>query len=147
MNIFRSMNISASALTTQRFRMDIIGENLANQSTTRTENGGPYRRKYTVIQERSEPYLFSDVYKASRARLPVGNGVRAIRVGEDQSPFKVIYDPAHPDADEEGYVELPNVDVAREMVDMIDATRAYEANVTVINNYRSLAMKALEIGR
>lgn len=146
MNIFRSMDISASALTAQRFRMDIIGENLANQSTTRTAEGGPYRRKFTIFQERQSPYLFRQFLQESQERVG-GNGVKAIDVREDSSPFKIIHDPQHPDADAEGYVRLPNVDVVREMVDMMAATRSYEANITAIDNFRSIAMKALEIGR
>ncbi len=146
MNIFRSLDISASALTAQRFRMDIAGENIANQSTTRTANGGPYRRKYVVFEERQQPYLFKQFLQVSQERTG-GAGVHVTKVGEDQSPFKIVYDPQHPDADAEGYVRLPNVDVVREMVDMMAATRSYEANITAIDNFKNMAMKALEIGR
>lgn len=147
MNIFRSMDISASALSAERFRMDVIGENIANQSTTRTADGGPYRRRYTVFQEKNQPYLFKHFLQASTDRAG-GAGVRVISVGEDQiTPFKIVHDPQHPDADADGYVRLPNVDVAREMVDMMAATRSYEANITVIDNFRNIAMRALDIGR
>lgn len=146
MNIFRSMDISASALTAQRYRMDVIGENIANATTTRTADGTPYRRKYVVFQEKNEPYLFSHWLGASQERVG-GAGVRVVNQGEDQSPFKLVYDPSHPDANADGYVEYPNVDMEKEMVDMISATRSYEANITVLNNYRNIAMKALEIGR
>lgn len=146
MNIFRSMDISASALTAQRYRMDVIGENVANATTTRTAEGTPYRRKYVIFEERNQPYLFSDWLQASQERIG-GAGVRVIDMGEDQSPFKLVYDPSHPDANGEGYVEYPNVDLEKEMVDFIAATRSYEANITVINNYKNIAMKALELSR
>ena len=146
MNIFRSMDISASALTAQRFRMDVIGENIANATTTRTSRGEPYRRKYAVFEERSDPYLFSDWLRLYQERIG-GGGVRVTKVREDPGPFKLVYDPGHPDANESGYVEYPNVDLEKEMVDFIAATRSYEANVTAINNYRNIAMKALELSR
>lgn len=146
MNIFRSMDISASALTAQRYRMDVIGENIANATTTRTADGTPYRRKYTIFEERTQPYQFSDWLQVSQERIG-GAGVRVIDMGEDQSPFKLVYDPTHPDANEDGYVEYPNVDLEKEMVDFIAATRSYEANITAINNYRNIAMKALELSR
>jgi flagellar basal-body rod protein FlgC len=150
MRIFRSMDISASALTAQRFRMDIIGENMANATNSRTENGQPYRRKAVVFQERPASGMpFSKFLQHSRFRL--GNltpgGVRVTRVIEDPSDFKLKYDPTHPDANEEGYVEMPNVDLEKEMVDMLVATRSYEANITALNNFKATAMKAIEIGR
>ena len=144
------MNISASALTAQRFRMDIIAENVANQVTTRTANGGPYRRKTVVFEERaaSGP-LFSryldDARGGSFSVTGDEGGVRVTQVTEDPSPLKMVYDPTHPDADADGYVSLPNVDIAQEMVDMISATRSYEANVTMINAAKNIAMRALEI--
>jgi flagellar basal-body rod protein FlgC len=140
------MEISSSAITAQRYRMDVIGENVANATTTRTAEGTPYRRKYVVFQEKNQPYLFSDWLKISQERVG-GGGVRAIDMGEDQSPMKLVYDPEHPDANADGYVEYPNVDIEREMVDMISATRSIEANITVMNNFKNIAMKALEIGR
>ena len=147
MNIFRSMDISASALTAQRFRMDIIGENIANATTTHTEKGEPYRRKFVLFQEKGHQTSFSEHLKSS-LRSAGGGGVRAVSVEEDSlTPFKLVYDPEHPDADEKGYVSYPNVDMEREMVDMISATRAYEANITAINNFKNIAMKAMEIGR
>jgi flagellar basal-body rod protein FlgC len=144
------MDISASALTAQRFRMDIIGENINNATNTRTENGQPYRRKTVVFQERPSAGLpFSRHLQNSRFRL--GNltpgGVRVTRVIEDPSDFKLKYEPGHPDADEEGYVRLPNVDMEKEMVDFLVATRSYEANITALNNFKSVAMRALEIGK
>lgn len=147
MNIFRSMDIAGSALTAQRFRMDVIGENIANATTTATdENGDPYRRKYVLFQTRHQPYLFSDYLQTSMERVG-GAGVRVVAVKEDEAPFKMVYDPEHPDANEEGYLQYPNVDMEKEMVDMIAATRSYEANITVMNNFKNIAMKAMEIGR
>ena len=144
MDIFKSMDVSASALTAERFRMDIIAENLANATTTRTENGQPYRRRYTVFQTR-EP-SFGSYFKDAVGQM-AGNGVRVTGVMEDQSDFKLKYDPEHPDADADGYVRMPNVDTLREMVDMMAASRSYEANITMLNGTKQLAMKALEIGR
>lgn len=147
MGYLSSLEIGASALTAQRLRMDTISQNIANVNTTRTENGTPYRRKVTVFEERTPSVPFSEyLSKESKERI-MGGGVRVARIVEDTAPFKTVYDPGHPDADENGYVELPNVDVVTEMVNMISASRAYEANVTSINTSKSIAMKALDIGR
>lgn len=142
----RSLDISASAMTLQRLRMDVISQNIANAETTRTEEGTPYRRRLVMIQEQRESKPFSQHLKDARIQFD-GCGVKAIRVVEDPSEYKLVYDPMHPDADEDGYVRLPNVDRLREMVDMMSATRSYEANVTAFNASKSIAMKALEIGR
>jgi flagellar basal-body rod protein FlgC len=139
-----SMNISASALTATRLRMDVIAENMANSSTTRTAEGGPYRRKYVVFQEIQSDNTFSTFF--NRAQRSHG-GVRVTMIGEDQSEFKLDYNPNHPDADEFGYVRMPNVEVVQEMVDMMAAYRAYEANITAINTFKDMAVKTLEIGR
>lgn len=139
MNLFRSFDISASGLTAQRLRMDTIANNLANVNTTRTANGGPYRRQMVVFEER----LAASMQSGRR----LGAGVRVSRIVEDDDPPRLEYNPAHPDADEQGYVRLPNVNVVTEMVDMISASRAYEANVTALNAAKSMALKALEIGR
>ncbi|MCX7746992.1 MAG: flagellar basal body rod protein FlgC [Clostridia bacterium] len=147
MGYFSALNIGASALTAQRLRMDVISQNIANANTTRTENGTPYRRRDVIFEERSPKTPFSEyLNEASKERI-IGSGVRVSNIVEDQAPFKKVYDPGHPDANEEGYVEMPNIDIVTEMVNMISATRAYEANVTSINTSKSLAMKALEIGR
>ncbi|NLG87989.1 MAG: flagellar basal body rod protein FlgC [Clostridiaceae bacterium] len=146
MGFFSALNSSASALTAQRLRMDIIAENIANVNTTRTENGTPYRRK-TVIFEAQGDVPFSSYLSNASRQLIKSKGVRVSRIVEDQTPFKMVYDPGHPDADENGIVQMPNVDVVTEMVNMISATRAYEANVTAINATKSMAEKALEIGR
>jgi len=126
--------------------MDVIAQNIANAGTTRTAAGGPYRRRLVVAQENSGISPFSRQLSESRGRLAVG-GVIAARVIEDPSSFKLVYDPGHPDADELGYVAMPNVDTVREMTDMISATRSFEANITAFNASKSMAMKALEIGR
>ncbi|TYQ13154.1 UNVERIFIED_CONTAM: flagellar basal-body rod protein FlgC [Acetivibrio alkalicellulosi] len=143
MGYFSSLDIGASGLTAQRLRMDTISQNIANANTTRTQNGQPYRRKTVIFEEKTPGTTFSDYLDASKA----GKGVRVVRIVEDMTPFRRQYDPAHPDSDEDGYVLMPNIDVITEMVNMISATRAYEANVTAINTSKSMAMKALEIGR
>jgi len=124
--------------------MDVIAENMANSSTTRTENGGPYRRKYVVFQERTSDRDFAAFF--NKARKSPG-GVRVIHIGEDMSEFKYDYDPSHPDADENGYVRMPNVEVVQEMTDMMAAYRAYEANITALNAFKDMAVKTLEIGK
>lgn len=146
MGYFSSLNIGATGLTAQRLRMDTISQNIANANTTRTENGTPYRRKVVVFEEKSSNTPFSEYLNQSSKQIASG-GVRVARIIEDSTPFKRVYDPGHPDADEDGYVEMPNVDVLTEMINMISATRSYEANVTSINTTKSMAMKALEIGK
>ena len=147
MGYFGALDIGASALTAQRLRMDTISQNIANATTTRTEDGTPYRRRLVVFEETSQGMPFSQYLSASSRDRYLAKGVKVSRIVEDTSPLKRVYDPGHPDADNEGYVEMPNVDVVTEMVNMISATRAYEANVTTINTTKSLAMKALEIGK
>lgn len=137
MSLFHSFDISASGLSAQRLRMDTIANNLANVNTTRTERGGPYRRQMPVFQARED-------FAARMTRL---QGVRAVAIVEDTDPPRLVYDPAHPDADADGYVRMPNVNVVTEMVDMISASRAYEANIAALNAAKAMAMKALEIGR
>lgn len=146
MGFFSALESSASALTAQRLRMDTISENLANVNTTRTESGTPYRRKTVIFQEQKNNTPFSSYLSKASGSFFTG-GVRVSQIVEDQTPFKSIYDPGHPDADENGMVQMPNVDAVTEMVNMISATRAYEANVTAINATKSMASKALEIGK
>lgn len=146
MNFFKSMNISASGMTAERMRMDIISRNIANANTTRTAAGTPYRRQMAVLSE-VQGNTFEDMLSRAIGGAMTGNGVEVSAVVEDRSPFKLIYNPGHPDADEDGYVRMPNVDAVTEMINMISATRAYEANVTSLNSAKSMAMKALEIGR
>lgn len=147
MGFLNSLDIGASALTAQRLRMDIISQNIANAETTRTESGGPYRRKMVVFEERSADGSFSDYLAKSSQDKLIGKGVRVAKIVEDPSAFKKVYDPGNPDANAEGYVEMPNVDTITEMVDMISANRAYEANITAMNTTKSMALKTLEIGK
>ncbi len=145
MALFQAFNISASGMTAERFRMDIIAENVANVNTTRTENGTPYRRKIVTFAERETP-SFGDYL--SKARVYGGNGVKVTKVSEDtETDFMMEYDPAHPDADENGYVLRPNVNVVTEMTNLIDASRGYEANVTAFNAIKAMAQAGLQVGK
>lgn len=150
MSIFSGFNTTASALTAQRLRMDVVSANMANQDSTRARmvNGEwePYRRKMVVLQSNPQQPFSSFLQKAMNTNS-AGEGVKVSRIIEDQSPFKLVYQPEHPDANDDGYVELPNVDPLREMVDLMGATRSYEANVTTLNATKNMLMKALEIGR
>lgn len=141
MILTRSLDISASGLTAERLRLDVIAGNIANANATRTPEGGPYRRKVVVLEAR-QSNRFNNILHAYEP-----SGVRVARIAEDQSEFPVKYEPGHPDADASGYVRLSNVNIVNEMVDMITATRAYEANATALNAAKSMARKALEIGR
>lgn len=134
MSSFDSMRISASGLSAERLRMDTITSNMANASTTRTADGGPYRRKVAVFQEALDKQM-----------NPIG--VKAVGIEEDKSDLRYEYDPSNPDANKEGYVAYPNVNVLNEMADMIASTRAYEANADTLDANKSMFMKALEIGR
>ena len=134
---FNIMNISSTGLSAQRFRIELISTNIANSETTRTEKGEPYRRKVPVFQE---------LVRNIQGRRE-NSGVIVKSVYEDPSEFRVVYDPTHPDADENGYVRLPNVNIIREMVDMINAQRAYEADATAINTTKAMITAALQIGR
>jgi len=130
--------------------MDVISSNMANAESTRGKlvNGEwqPYKRKMVVMQPREA--AFSHVLKSAMSGVPyAGNGVKVTRIAEDDAPFKLVFDPEHPDANEEGYVQMPNVDPLKEMVDLISTTRSYEANVTVLNSSKAMLMKALEIGK
>ncbi|GGJ55910.1 flagellar basal-body rod protein FlgC [Anoxybacillus voinovskiensis] len=149
MSIFQSLNTTASALTAQRLRMDVISSNMANVDTTRAKfvNGQwePYRRKVVVMEPKENG--FSSYLQAAMDRSSAGDGVMVTKIVEDQTPFKLVYDPTNPDANKDGYVQLPNVDPLKEMVDLMSATRSYEANVTVFNASKGMLMKALEIGK
>ncbi|HYE08943.1 MAG TPA: flagellar basal body rod protein FlgC [Patescibacteria group bacterium] len=146
MGFLNSINVSASGLTAEKLRMDVISKNIANANTTRTANGTPYRRQVVVFEGANGSVPFSQ-YLSDASKSMIGGGVKVKSITEDQTPFKLVYEPGHPDADEEGYVKMPNVDIMTEMVNMITASRAYEANVTALNTTKSIAMKALEIGR
>lgn len=139
MDIFTSMDVSASALKAQRIRLNTISSNLANVETTSTPEGGPYKKKSVYFQTKEMP--FKDHMERSI------QGVEVTKIVEDTAEPRKIYDPAHPDAAEDGYVEMPNISVIKEMVDMMSATRSYEANTTVIKSAKRMALKALEIGR
>ena len=127
MSFFSSLDTSASALTAQRLRMDVISQNMANVDTTRTEDGGPYKRKTVLFQEIGSKGSFAQ-YLGKAMDSDVGQGVRVSRIVEDDTPGSRIYDPSHPDADEDGYVTNSNVNIVEEMVNMISASRSYEAN-------------------
>jgi len=140
MSVFDSMRISASGLSLERLKMDIISTNVANVNTTRTEEGGPYRRKEVLFEEA--------LLEARRQKYGNGSfGVRVTGIAEDTENQRFIYDPDHPDADENGYVESSNVNLVDEMIALLNTQRAYEANVTVLNSSKSMLMKALEISK
>lgn len=143
MDFFTSMKISASALKAQRVRMNAISSNLANIETTRTPDGGPYRKREVVFTTTQQD--FADTLDA-RLR-DAAQGVKVSHVQASEKPPKMVYSPDHPDASDEGFVAMPNVDLVEETADMMSASRAYDANVTVIKSARRMAMKALEIGR
>jgi len=145
MSVFGAMDVSATGMTAQQLRMDTISENIANVNTTRWADGRPYRRKTVVFNEKSYPTFSESLSMANKHNI--GKGVKVTRIVEDPSEGRLVYDPAHPDANEDGYVTLPNVNTVTEMTNMIDATRAFEANVTVMNSTKGMAMKALDIGQ
>lgn len=148
MRVFNSFEISASGLTAQRLRMDVVANNIANVNTTRTAAGGPYQRQRVVFEPRREEaqFLLPLATEAQR-RQQMTQGVRVVAVNNDPAPPRRVYDPGHPDADVQGYVGMPNITLVNEMVDMISATRAYEANIAAITSAKAMAAKALEIGR
>ena len=161
--LFAGLNISALGMSAQRKRMNAIANNIANAETTRTEDGGPYRRKIVSMQAASQQFdavvtrrvtgvsmeatqpghlTGGEVHFHEAQALP---GSVEVQEGEDMSDFKLVHDPTHPDADENGYVKMPNVNIVTEMVDMMSASRAYEANITVLNAQKQIAKDALEI--
>jgi flagellar basal-body rod protein FlgC len=144
MSLFGGMEISASALTAERLRMDVVAENLANAQTTRGADGQPYRRKEVVLQERAASFGASLSAAMSQG---TSAGVEVAAIAEDQTPLKRVYDPGHPDADPQGYVSMPNVDTVTEMVDLISAQRAYEANVTAMQAAKQMFSRTLELLR
>ena len=144
-----SFDISASGMSAQRVRMDIAAENIANMDTTRTESGGPYRRKDVLLESYSDTSFAQAMENAARGKGITSRhaGVRVSGIVEDDREAKKVYNPDHPDADADGYVTMPNVDVLKETVDSMSATRSYEANVTALNAIKLMAQKALEIGK
>ncbi|MBI5590612.1 MAG: flagellar basal body rod protein FlgC [Deltaproteobacteria bacterium] len=145
MNFFDSMQTSASGLTAQRLRMNLVATNLANTETTRTEQGGPYQRKEPVFAATPVQSAFGEVLKAELGNKP--SEVNVVEVINDQRKPLLKFDPLHPDADPQGFVSLPNINVMEEMVNMMAASRSYEANVTAISTSKNMVQKALEIGR
>lgn len=145
MDIFTTFDIAASGLKAQTTRLNTISANLANAETTSTPEGGPYKKKSVVFQTEALP--FKQHLQASLGNQGQTQGVKVSKIVEDTSAPQRIYDPAHPDAKEDGYVEMPNISVFKEMVDMMSATRSYEANTTTIKSAKRMAMKALDIGR
>jgi flagellar basal-body rod protein FlgC len=150
MGIFTAMNISSTGLTAQRLRMDVVSNNIANANTTRTTDGEPFRRRRIVLRPRNDLLEFRTRFLPQPLWSGMGEGVRVIKIEEDRSPLRLVYDPSHPDAirsgPKRGYVEYPNVNIVTEMVDMISASRAYEANVAVVQNASQMFMRGLEIG-
>ena len=146
MGLFDSLGISGSALTAQRLRMDVTAENLANAQTTRDANGQPYRRKEVVLQEATSGFGAA-LQNAQAGSSPAGAGVQVAGIVADSTPGRRVYDPGNPDADRQGYVTMPNVNPVTEMVDLIDASRAYEANVTAMSAAKQMFTKTLDLLR
>ena len=147
MGMFDAFNINASGMTAQRYRMDIISENVANANTTRTEDGTPYRRKVVTFEEKGSGTSFGNVFRSASDKYS-GSGVKVSKVQEDTwTEMNMVYDPTHPDADENGYVTYPNVNIITEMTNLIDASRAYEANATAFTASKNLASQGLNIGK
>lgn len=152
MAAFGSINIIGSGLTAEQLRLDIISENITNMNTTRTENGdGPYRRKMVVFQANSGEDGFrlamANAMGASNRGMEAAGGVRVTEIVEDPAEFPISYDPTHPDADENGYLQLPNITLVKEITDAMAATQAYSANVTAFNALKSVMSRGLELGR
>ena len=153
MAFLSSMNIVASGLTAQQLRLDVVAENVTNSTTTRTEGGGAYRRKMAVFRSETG----RDTFRKAMAKAAYGmapnkgfdtiGGVRVTQIVEDPTPFKLVYDPEHPDANEDGYLEMPNIDMVKEMTDAMAATQAYSANVTAFNTLKTVIAQGLEIGK
>ena len=162
-SLFNAIDIASSGIAVQRTRVNTISENIANAQTTRTEDGTPYRRKIPVVQTGDPNMKFSDIFHKNQLKMEQTEnshmedkpfkelqkcnltGVHVSEIVEDQSPYKMVYDPHHPDANEEGYVSMPNVNIVQEMTDLISATRTFEANVTTLNSSKDMIRKALKI--
>ena len=157
MAFLSALNISASGMTAERMRLDVVSENISNLKTTRTEDGGPYKRKMVVfetVKERSFQDVLNGAARGVRGRngqkigsIGAAGGVRVAEIVEDDRDFKPVYDPLHPDADVDGYVMMPNIDLVKETIDGMSASRGYDANLTAFNSLKAMASKALEIGR
>ena len=157
MAFMNTINIIGSGLTAQQLRLDIVSENVTNSQTTRVENGeGAYRRKMVVFEAVSGRNSFREALARAASGMspepntvvnPTAGGVRVTQIVEDESPMRMVYDPTHPDADEQGYLELPNVDMVLEIADAMAASRAFASNVTAFNTLKSVISSGLEIGR
>ncbi len=152
MGMFTSISTAASGMTAQRLRLDVVSNNIANADTTRTPEGGPYRRSRVIFKPRVEEPYFKIPFLPKRLDNGIGSGVRVAEVTKDMdTKTRLVYDPTHPDAiksgPKEGYVEMPNVNIVEEMVDMISASRSYEANIALVNGSKSMFMRSLDIGR
>lgn len=143
MGVFSAMNVAATGMTAQQLRMDVIAENIANASTTRTEDGEAYRRKMVAFTEKGTT-SFDNILNGYLSHYQP-NGVKVTEIVEDQSDLRLVYEPDNPDANEDGYVEYPNIDTVTEMTNLIDSSRAYEASVTSFNAAKGMAMKGLEL--
>lgn len=148
--MFDSINIASTGLSSQRLRLDVISNNIANITTSRSSEGGPYRRSYVVLKSKSNFLNFKSYFLPKELEKGVGEGVEVVSIKKSNKPFRLKYDPSHPDAlvsgSKAGYVQLPNTDLVEEMVNMISAARSYEANLSVIRNSKQIFMKTLEIG-
>lgn len=152
MGMFSSINTAASGLTAQRLRQDVIANNIANSTTTRTPEGGPFRRSRVILRPRVEQPYWRSPFVPDRLDNGIGQGVRVVEVQKDMDGDpRLVWDPEHPDAIKSGpragYVEMPNVDVVSEMVDMISASRSYEANIAVVNGAKTMFQQAINIAR
>lgn len=152
MGMFSTINTAASGLTAERLRLDVIADNIANANTTRTAEGGPFRRSRAIFESRADDPFWRSPFLPKALDNNIGKGVRVIGIEKDMdAELRLVYDPTHPDAiktgELTGYVEMPNVNIVSEMVDMITASRAYEANVAIMDGSKSMFRKALEIGR
>lgn len=152
MGMFSSINTAASGLTAQRMRQDVISNNIANATTTRTADGGPFRRSRVILRPRVDQPYWRSPFTPQRLDNGVGEGVRVVEIQEDtDSELRLVWDPEHPDAirsgPRAGYVEMPNVNIVNEMVDMISASRSYEANIAVVNGAKSMFQQAINIAR
>ncbi len=147
MAFLSSLNISGSALTASRLRMDVISENIANASTTKTADGGPYRRKMVVYEPEDQTSFRNILQTKMDSSGDTQKGVKVTKIVEDPSEFTPVYDPTNVDANAQGYVMMPNVDPIKETLDMMSVTRAYDANLTAFNAVKGMAAKALEMGR
>ncbi|PIE98113.1 MAG: flagellar basal body rod protein FlgC [Treponema sp.] len=151
MGLFSSINIAATGMSAERLRTDVISDNIANAATTRTQNGGVFKRSRVILTEKNAGMTFRAPFLPANLDRGVGTGVRVTSIEKDNAPGRFVYDPTHPDkitsGPKAGYVEMPNVNIVTEMVDLISASRAYEANATVIQGAKDMFQRALEISR